>query len=189
MYELTDNIKVFERHDWNARPWRNFTFQNLPTEAFIHHGAEGGAERVDTFAEQVQAMQETQAFHMNTRDPLHGWSDIAYHYVIFQSYHKGVHARIFEGRPVHHVPAAQLMHNTGTFAVCIYGNFQNDDEFKDNTRWALDLLLSRDAGQTGNGALKTVGGHRDVVQTSCPGDTIYRQLDAVANASGLKRYK
>jgi hypothetical protein len=186
MYKLTDTIHVYERDDWDPGfGVRTMTWQARPAEAFIHHGAEGDAERVDTLAEQITAMRETRNFHFNVR----GWSDIAYHYVIFQSYHKGVHARIFEGRPVRKVPAAQQDHNTGTFAVCIYGNFQHDDDLKPNTRYALEVLLTKRPDITGATALKTLGGHRDVVQTSCPGDTVYAALPTIAQAAGLKLYR
>jgi hypothetical protein len=161
------------------------TRQGLPREAFVHHGAEGNAERVDTLPEQIQAMREIEAFHMDVR----GWAAPAYHYVIFQSYHEGVHARIFEARPVNRMPAAQLGHNPNTFAVCIYGNFQGDDDFKRNTRYALEVLLSQRPDLTGAAKLKTLGGHRDVVDTTCPGDAVYRALPTVARAVGLELFR
>lgn len=183
-YQLTDTIQVFERHDWHARNWKQFTLQDLPREAFIHHGAELDARDTDTIGEQVQAMQQTQNFHMDTR----GWSDIAYHYVVFQPEHPGVHARVFEGRPVHHIPAAQLNHNTGTLAICVYGNFEHHDALKPNTRWAIECLLARKPQLTGAGNVRTLGGHRDVVQTDCPGDTLYAAIPKIANGAHLELF-
>lgn len=187
-YRLTDTVTVYERHDWGARPWRDFTVQALPGEAFIHHGAEHDAERIDTLAEQAQAMRDTQNFHMG---PERGWSDIAYHYIVFQPMGDVKFARVFEGRPVHHVPAAQLGHNTGTLAICVYGNFEHEDSVKPNTRHAIDVLLTGRPDLTGCGAVKTLGGHRDAPgqSTECPGDTLYAQLDVIARGAHLERMR
>jgi len=183
-YQLTDTIRVYERHDWHARPWKDFALQGLPREAFIHHGAELNASDIDDLNEQAAAMRETQNFHMDTR----GWSDIAYHYVVFQPFHAGVHARIFEGRPVHHIPAAQLNHNTGTLAICVYGDFEHHDTLKDNTRWSIECLLARKPQLTGAGDVVMLGGHRDVVQTDCPGDTLYAAIPKIARGAHLELF-
>lgn len=185
-YKLTDTITVYERDDWGARPWRDFTPQSWPSEVFIHHGAESNAEQMTSLAKQVQAMRATQNFHMG---PQRGWSDIAYHYVVFQPYGNVRHARVFEGRPVRHVPAAQLGHNTGTLAICVYGNFDGDDQVKANTRYAIDVLLTRKPSLTGCGAVETLGGHRDVTQTTCPGNALYAQLGTIADGAHLRRYR
>jgi hypothetical protein len=189
-YDLTDTIRVFERHDWHARPWRAFALQDLPREGFIHHGAELNASDIDDLNEQAAAMRAIQNQHMDTDQLAHGGaSDIAYHYVVFQPFHAGVHARIFEGRPVHHVPAAQLNHNTGTLAICVYGDFEHHDTLKDNTRWAIECLLTRKPQKTGAGHVVTLGGHRDVVDTACPGDTLYAAIPTIARGAHLRLFR
>lgn len=185
MYKLTDNIHVFEREDWGAADGLTMARQALPTEAFLHHGAESDAEQVDHFEEQCQKMRATQNYHMEIR----GWSDIAYHYVVFQPYGNIPYTRIFEGRYVKWVPAAQEGHNSGTAAICVYGNFTNDDFVKANTRHAIRKLLTELPSMTGLGKVRTLGGHRDVVQTECPGDTLYAQIDRIISGTDIKRYK
>lgn len=176
---ITPTITLYERSDWGARHWRDFTHQGSPDEAFIHHSTDRLAEHVDTLAEMKAIMKAIQRFHMDTN----GWDDIAYHAVVFQPYGHRKYARIFQGRPIDHVPAAQALHNNGTLAVCVVGNFDHDDSVKDNTRHAIEVFLG-----TVN-TLRTVGGHRDVVNTECPGDTLYRQVPIIARASHLKLYR
>jgi hypothetical protein len=152
--------------------------QGPPQQAFIHHGDESDANRINTGAEMRQAMRGIQAFHMATR----GWSDIAYHYVVFQhqaGQEKGAH--VFHGRDPGHVPAAQLGHNTNTLAICVYGDFTKDGVHP-GTIEAITAILDH------HPALLTVGGHRDVTQTTCPGSHLYAALDKIAHAANLRRY-
>lgn len=189
MYHITEHIQVHERGDWHARqPQGVMAQQRNPSQAFIHHGAESDREArsVTTQAQVFAAMREVQAFHMDTR----GWSDIAYHYVVFQPHGDLKYAHICEGRLVHNVPAAQLNHNTGTFAVCVFGTIGKNDPLHDSTREALAALLGgAHADKTGAGGVRVVGGHRDVVQTDCPGDTLYAAITHIAHDAGIGRFK
>lgn len=186
MYHLTDNIHVIERADWHARSGRpQMAGQTNPHEVFIHHSDTAHAGGLDHLEEQKQAARIIQNFHMDVR----GWSDIAYHYLIFQPYGNAEYARVFEGRMVKHVPAAQLGHNTGTIAVCVVGNFDHADKVKDNTVWAIAKLLTEQRNKTGIHDPHTIGGHRDVVQTTCPGDTLYGQIPRIARDAGLRVYR
>lgn len=183
MRHLTDTVTLFERHDWKARPWRRFNGQRLNGEAFIHHGAEHDSERLDHFEEQALAMRAVQNQHMDAGIGGVLASDIAYHFMIFQPHGDIPYARIFEGRPVSHVPAAQLNHNAGTIAICVYGNFDHEDSLHRNTRFCIEVLCAHYP------ALKTLGGHRDVVNTECPGDTLYKAIPLIARAANLARYR
>ena len=186
MYELgSTGLKVFERDDWHARAPRAMASQRNPTEVFIHHTADTRAEGVDHLDEQAAAMRAIQGFHMDVR----GYSDVGYAYVVFQPYGELERARVFEGRLVRWVPAAQLGHNTGTIPVSVFGNFQRDDGVKDATLDAIVALLTKSASKTGCGSAKTIGGHRDVVATSCPGDTLYAKVGELATRTGLRRFR
>jgi hypothetical protein len=171
---------VRSRKSWHARQWKDFTTQSPPTQAFIHHGAETDreAKSVTNWTAMYAAMRETQNFHMDTR----GWSDIAYHAVVFQKRGKMQHPNICLGRPSSHVPAAQLNHNTNTFAVCVFGTIDSSDPLQDETIHAIAWFLKQ------HPSLRSVGGHRDVTQTSCPGDMVYRQIGRIAALAGLKRF-
>lgn len=171
-------LKIYPRSRWNARTPRAMASQGPPTEAFIHHSDDIGAERWDTMAEQCEHMRGLQNFHMDGR----GWSDIAYAYIVFQPFGKLTRARVFEGRDYHMVPAAQLGHNTGTLPICVVGNFERDG-VKRNTRFVIEQLIRK------HGSVKVVGGHRDVVGTTCPGAHLYAQVPVIAKASGVRTYK
>lgn len=169
-------MKVHTRQEWGARHSGDVSFQDSRSirEAFIHHSAAPGHDVV-TETEQKAVLRAMQNFHMDTR----GWSDIAYHYIVFQPYGRLSVATIYEGRPLHVVPAAQMNHNTGTVAICIV---QNDPEpLKLNTRWRVGRLI-RHMPQ-----VRRVRGHYEVFSTECPGAQIRAQLDQIARIAGKAR--
>jgi hypothetical protein len=172
-------VHFYSRRFWGARPpARAMSAQSPPHEAFVHHSDNAQANHVNSGPEMKAAMRGIQNFHLDVR----GWSDIAYHYVVFQhqdGQERGAH--VFKGRDPHFVPAAQLNHNTGTLAICVYGNLMTDGVHP-GTIEAIAAILGEHA------ELITVGGHRDVTSTSCPGDHLYRALDSIAHAAGLQRY-
>jgi hypothetical protein len=183
--DIGEHARLYERDEWEARDWRDATLQgdSRLREVFLHHSDTALAERIDRFEEQVAAMQGFQNFHMDVR----GWDDIGYHFIVFQEYGNLEVVRIFRGRPVNHVPAAQAGRNTGTVAICTVGDFQGDDGVKPKTIQAIiDLIKHVKRHNADN--LVTVGGHRDVVATSCPGDTLYAHVPTIARATGLRRF-
>lgn len=180
-YALTENIRVYARSDWGARAPRETTPQpRAPREAFLHHSASPGGQR--TLIKQKQTMRGFQDLHMG---PSRGWSDIAYHFVVFQPFGGVRYARIFEGRDWRAIPAAQDGRNSGTLAICVVGNFEGE-ELKRNTRYAIAQLLVKHPAAR---AVRTVGGHRDVVRTTCPGRNVMRWIPRIADAADLKVYR
>lgn len=176
----SDTIRVYSRAEWGARSSGPLHAQpRAPREAFLHHTAGPSGHR--TLAAQKTAMREIQRFHMDSN----GWSEIGYHFVVFQPFGNIPVARVFEARPWETIPAAQAHHNTGTLAVCVVGDFTRE-ALKRNTRYALGLLL-RSHGSAR--ALKTVGGHGDVFGTECPGGGIRQWIPRIADAADLKVYR
>ena len=178
----SETIRVYSRKDWGARAPRPMTDQpGAPREAFLHHSDGDRAESLRTLNAQKQRLRGIQAFHMDER----GWSDVAYHFVLFQPYGNLKYARIFEARDWRKVPAAQLGRNSGTLAVCVVGDFTSD-VLKRNTRYAIELLLTT---HPAGAQLRTLGGHRDVGATTCPGDGVYRWLPKIAEVVGLSLFR
>ena len=174
-------IRAFTREDWGARvPLQMVAQPGHPAEAFLHHTVDSEAARLDRLAEQAAHMRAIQADHLDR-----GWSDIGYHFVVFQPFGSLRYARVFEGRDWHKVPAAQAGHNTGTLAIAVVGDFTVETLMR-NTRYAVELVLRTHPAST---ELETVGGHRDVNATACPGDGIYGWLDRIARAADLRRYR
>jgi hypothetical protein len=82
------------------------------------------------------------------------------------------HRKVFEGRGLHHLPAANGAGlNSGHYAVLgLVGNsglVTPTDEILDAILDAIDYL--RDKGRAG----KEIKGHRDGYSTDCPGDALY----------------
>lgn len=152
-------MKIYSRSRWNARAPRPTSKQVVSSirEFFVHHSASPG-RGIDHFVEQCETMRGIQSFHMD--DPDRHWSDIAYHYVIFQPYGRLRRARIFEGRALSAVPAAQLNHNTNTQAVCVIS--RTGEPIKGSTKAALKWLFKRSPARAARG-------HFEVTQTECPG--------------------
>ena len=169
-YKIGPHIRVYTREDWGARPAKSMSPQFPPREAFIHYDSTPDAEQVRTLKEQKRAMREIQYYHQVNN----GWSDIGYHFVIFQPYGNIKYARVFEARPVKCVPAAQAGHNSGTLAIQVYAG--PGDKLKTSTEWAIIQLLREDFANR----VRTLGGHRDVVSTACPGDVICRRIPELA---------
>lgn len=185
MIKLTGSITLYEREDWDARHWRDFTDQGWDAhEVFIHHTADRAAG-LDSFAAQAARMRGYQNYHMDSN----GWDDIGYHAIVFPEFTTAsgteIPARIFAGRPRDHVPAAQGGHNAGTLAIAVVAD--GDNRMTRNTRYAIEVYLN---WLQGRGApLRTLGGHRDVTSTSCPGNGIaWFDLPIIRNATNLEKY-
>jgi hypothetical protein len=185
MIKLTDSISLYEREDWKARSWRDFTSQGWDaSEVFIHHTADEAAG-TDSIDDQKARMRGYQNFHMDVR----GWDDIAYHYIVFPPFETNagteIPARIFAGRPRNHVPAAQENHNRGTLAIAVVRG--GDRVMYQNQRYAVGVLINwlKDKGAP----LQTLGGHRDASSTECPGDGIYNtDLPILRRSTNLDKY-
>lgn len=176
--EIAKNVRLYKREEWGARSPRGTTHQGDPTEAFLHYTGPGDdATRVDHLSEQIARMKSMQNYHMDHN----GWSDIGYHRVVFQKYGNLHVVRVFNGREAHTVPAAQLGHNTGTFAIQVYSD--GGDEIKPATKRAIAALIKMFP------SIKTLGGHKDVTGTDCPGSSFYRQIPEIAAAAGVRTYK
>lgn len=183
--KLTDTITIYDREDWGARDWRDYTDQGWDAhEVFIHH-TDDTATWLDSFTDQCARMQSYQNYHMDVK----GWDDIGYHVVAFPEFTTAagtyVPARLFKGRPRDHVPAAQEGHNSGTLAIAVVA--AGNARMTRNTRYAIGVYLNylKDHGAP----LRWMGGHRDVTATSCPGDGIYYyDLPALEDATNLKQY-
>lgn len=170
--------RFYSRSDWEAHaPTGGMAIQGLPTEAFIHYADAADAPKLKSLAAQKAALRGIQRFHQGER----GWSDIGYHYVVFQAYGLVPGARAFQARETRYVPAAQAGHNTGTLAICVYAG--PGDDLKRNTRWLIEQIIEKYP------SVRTVGGHKDVTSTDCPGPKIYSQISQIAKATGKRVYR
>lgn len=156
-------MKIYSRSRWGSRNTNPESHQGVRSirEIFIHW-TESASGQI-SYAQQCQAMRSLQQFHMDTRS----WSDLGYHYVVFQPYGKLRTARVFEGRKLDCVPAAQANHNTNTCAIAVVMN-SRDKKLKWQTKLALRRLIWHLRKQR-IVADVPVKPHSDVTATTCPG--------------------
>lgn len=171
---------LYYRSAWHPRPAGPTALQHFTVEGFLHHSEDQNGQVFDTLAKQGQKMRDIQAFHMNNTDGKHGWSDIGYHYVIFQPNHRHRRAHIFGARAVTATPAAQMSHNSNTLAVCVVGN-GDVETLHEHTRTALRFVFHRHS-------VKKIGGHRDVTPTDCPGARFYAEIPHQARILGVDHF-
>lgn len=183
VHQLGEGVRLWTRGEWRAGGTRKMSTHSLLREVFIHHTDTADAETLNSLAEQKAAMRGFKTFHMNVKR----FADIGYAFVIFQPFGGLENARVFQGRLTKFVPAGQLKHNTGTVPICVVGDFQRDDGIKEATITAIVRTIWH-VQEHHNGTLVVVGGHRDVVATTCPGDTLYRRIPEIARRTRLRTF-
>lgn len=157
-------VKIYGRNRWKARAPRPMQVQTDVDEIFIHITVNED-DSVNSLKEQAAAMRGLQDFHMTGR----GWSDLGYHYVVFQPNLPLRRARVFRGRLRRYVPSAQAGHNSKTIAIAVYE--LPNKKIKKATYTALEQLIAELRGIYGNIPVRA---HREVVATDCPGEELAR---------------
>jgi hypothetical protein len=172
------DIQIISRSTWNAKPPKN-SLADLPNpkRITIHHTVLPTLSAEASQATEEQRMRNIQAGEMTGTQ---NFSDIGYHYVIMPS------GRIYEGRP-NSKKGAHDMINDG-FGVAMEGTFHLEEKITNaqfNSAVALCTQLCKKIGikdptmlvptpNTRQGEpspkqLPRIIGHRDRVNTICPG--------------------
>jgi len=169
--------------------------------ALVHHTA---GKRPATPQESAAIVAGIQRFHINAN----GWNDIGYNFLvdpfgqIFEGRVGGIEAPV--------VGAHARGFNTGSVGVAVLGNYHPDSDTQTVVpvtpealaalsallAWRLDVAhldpaTLRSITSGGNSrhpastpvTLRSLSGHRDTDFTTCPGDRLYLELDAVAAAA------
>jgi hypothetical protein len=104
-----------------------------------------------------------QNFHMDGR----GWNDIAYNWLVCK------HGYVFRGRGWAVRSAATGATNSESVAVCFLGDdVVNRDDVTDAGREQIRRVFEFVKQHSPN--FRGTYGHRDFMNTSCPGDELYR---------------
>lgn len=114
--------------------------------------------------------QELHKFHQQTN----GWAGIGYHYVIRKD------GTIEQGRRPQMIGAHAYQHNKNSIGICVAGNFNlakpqaaQMDSLKLLTAWLCQRYKLNPMGKG------VIVGHRDLNDTTCPGDNLYKKLDDI----------
>lgn len=142
----------------------------------IHHS------ETPQFRDPMVEIRSIHYYHAVTR----GWGDIGYNYLVDYM------GNVYEGRAggENVVGGHAFQYARGSAGICTMGSFTSASATPETiagltwiTAWAardLDPLARHDFHQTPN--LPTICGHRDVVNSSCPGDGLYADLPTIRQA-------
>ncbi|KAM4748392.1 N-acetylmuramoyl-L-alanine amidase [Rhinophrynus dorsalis] len=158
---------IIPRCMWGAKPYKgNPTYLNLPlSRVFIHH-TYGPSQPCTTFHDCARDMRSMQDFHQITR----GWDDIGYSFVA------GSNGYLYEGRGWHWIGAHTRGHNSVGYGVSFIGDYTSTLPDRPILNLVKDRFL-RCAFRSGYiTANYTIQGHRQLVSTSCPGDSLYTEI-------------
>ena len=191
------------RTGWGANVFISKPSVTAPAVRFvvIHHTAGSSAYAPQDSAAIVRGIQ---LYHVSGN----GWNDIGYNFLVDKF------GQIFEGRnggiDRAVIGAHAVGFNAGSVGIAVIGSYGKagiskaaQDAISALVAWRLDLahvdpLSTLTWASGGNGRfpkgipvfLRTVSGHRDTGFTDCPGDALYRGLDALAArtaATGLPK--
>jgi hypothetical protein len=170
-----------------------------PTTFIIHHTA--GANGQPDLATAEATIRGIYYYHAKVR----GWGDIGYNYLIDQA------GNVFEGRAGGDGIVAGHTYrdagckskggvanlNRGSMGIAVLGDYQNDDTVTPATLNALQQFIGAKGRELGIAPM-SVGAfdgrtdmpniitHRDVDCSTCPGESIYVNLDTIrANAQSV----
>src|SRR5699024_542187 len=181
--------KIIKRSSWGAKPKRNCSspIRAKLKGAVVHHTAGSNSY---TKAQSRGIVKSAQAYHMQGR----GWCDIGYNFLVDK------YGQVFEGRAggvtksgkiikqnVRGAHAGGFQVNTNTMGVSLIGSFGKSKHTKAMRKSLLQLiswrfqqnkLLAKGKITVGGISLQRISGHRDVVDTACPGKQVYDWLSA-----------
>ncbi|KAM9113728.1 peptidoglycan-recognition protein SC2-like [Pangshura tecta] len=151
---------IVSRRQWGARPPRSRVRLRTPVPyVIIHHTA---GKRCTSQASCSREVKGIQNYHMDTQR----WSDIGYNFLI------GEDGRVYEGRGWSTVGAHAKNWNSKSLGFSFLGNFSSITP----STAALNAAKSLIRCAVSKGFLSrtyTLKGHRNVNQTSCPGNALY----------------
>lgn len=137
-------------------------YEERPTTEVIviHHSGFPDADR-DSSAEDIHK------FHQE----VNGWAGIGYHYVIRKD------GTIEQGRRPKAVGAHAYQHNRNSIGICVAGNFnlgkpnaKQMESLKLLTAWLCQKYRLNPMSKG------VIVGHRDLNDTTCPGENLYSRL-------------
>lgn len=158
---------IIPRCLWGAKIPKGIPSRLSPPLHFIYvHHTEVPSRPCLTFKQCSRDMRAMQRFHQEER----GWKDIGYSFVV------GSDGYMYEGRGWWRQGSHTRNHNSFGYGVAFIGNYSASLP----TRHSMSLVRHRLAtcGVIGQfiQANYTVQGHRQVVNTTCPGDALYSEI-------------
>uniref|UniRef100_A0A3P8NBX8 Peptidoglycan recognition protein 6 n=1 Tax=Astatotilapia calliptera TaxID=8154 RepID=A0A3P8NBX8_ASTCA len=158
---------IVPRCMWGAKPYIGTpTNLSLPLSfMFIHHTSTPSQPCL-TFEQCSADMRSMQRFHQEDR----GWDDIGYSFVA------GSDGNIYEGRGWYWQGAHTLGYNSVGYGVSFIGDYSSILPSQHAMELVRDQLAS--CAIIGGRLIPTftLRGHRQMVNTACPGDALYSEI-------------
>ncbi|XP_019877658.1 peptidoglycan-recognition protein 2 [Aethina tumida] len=152
---------IVSRSEWGARRAKGTTSLkiNPAPYAIIHHADTPPCTSESQCKSRVKNVQD---YHQNTRK----WDDIGYNFLI------GGDGKVYEGRGWGLSGAHAPNYNSKSIGICFIGKFDSVSPSEAQLQAARDLLsCGVDSGKL-SPSYKLLG-HKQVRQTSCPGNSLY----------------
>ncbi|MBD3329916.1 hypothetical protein GF354_00120 [Candidatus Peregrinibacteria bacterium] len=179
--ELTLSKVVKEDSKGNKYTWP-LQYPTKVRKIIIHHTA-----TTKNLNDPEQALRDIYYYHTVSK----GWGDIGYNYLIDKN------GKIYEGRyggegviGAHSGPG-----NNGSIGIAVLGDFENNT-VPDKMFGSLTDLVAEKAklhGLNPNGSslfrgkqMPNIFGHKDIMNTSCPGANLYSKLSALRKMAAEK---
>ncbi|KAJ8251665.1 hypothetical protein GJAV_G00223800 [Gymnothorax javanicus] len=158
---------IIPRCQWGAEPYRGTPTQLvLPLHFLYVHHTYQPIKPCLSFQQCAADMRAMQRFHQEDR----GWDDIGYSFVI------GSDGYIYEGRGWHWRGAHTKGHNHRGYGISFIGNYTATLPASASLQLARDRFTAC-AVQGGRlVANYTIHGHRQLVNTASPGDTLFSEI-------------
>nr|AXG64252.1 peptidoglycan recognition protein 2 [Oplegnathus fasciatus] len=178
VHKYMDCPPIIPRCMWGAKPYSGTpTNLSLPLSFMYIHHTHTPSQPCLTFQQCSADMRSMQRFHQEDR----GWDDIGYSFVA------GSDGYIYEGRGWHWRGAHTLGHNSIGYGVSFIGDYTTSLPSQHSMGLVRDQLASCAVGGGRLVANFTVQGHRQVVNTSCPGDALYNEIRSWEHFGEVKR--
>lgn len=156
-------LRVVTRANWGSLSLQKVLPEHTIAKITIHHGGVDYPEGKDP----IMHIRNLQEWSMSTEK---NWIDIPYHFMI------DLDGKIYETRPINYPGATNTDYDlTGHALICLIGNFENATVNQAQMKAIIELtayLVERF-----NVPLYDIKGHKDYIETLCPGKNLYQYLE------------
>uniref|UniRef100_A0A1B6MPG0 Peptidoglycan-recognition protein n=2 Tax=Graphocephala atropunctata TaxID=36148 RepID=A0A1B6MPG0_9HEMI len=155
-------VSIKSRSQWGAAPPKD-----TPTRIsgavpwVIIHNSEGSSDCSGKPCKEI--IHNIQDYHMNEKN----WVDIAYNFLVAPT------GEVFEGRGWGVVGASAPKYNNKSVGICLIGSYERESPPEAQLAATQELIASG-VKQARIQTLYKLIGHRQVHNTDCPGDKLYR---------------
>ncbi len=161
--QFPPELKVITRKAWK---WQKIKGKPpIPQEIkkiTIHHGGKEFSPEKDP----VEYLHNLQKWSRKEKK----WVDIPYHFMI------DLNGVIYEARPLAYPGDTNTAYDpTGHALICVMGNYEVQNLGPEQLQAVVDLTAYL-AGKY-DLTIRDIGGHKDYVETLCPGKDLYRYIE------------